>query len=30
VIRFSPEHPLPEDILADLVRARKKEIAAKE
>jgi uncharacterized protein YdhG (YjbR/CyaY superfamily) len=25
-IRFSPESPLPDDVLADLVRARKKEI----
>jgi uncharacterized protein YdhG (YjbR/CyaY superfamily) len=29
-IRFAPDRPLPEDVLADLVRARKKEIAAKE
>jgi uncharacterized protein YdhG (YjbR/CyaY superfamily) len=29
-IRFSPDSPLPEDVLADLVRARKKEIAAKD
>jgi uncharacterized protein YdhG (YjbR/CyaY superfamily) len=28
-IRFAPDRPLPEDVLADLVRARKKEIAAK-
>ena len=27
-IRFSPEKPLPEDVLADVVRARKREIAA--
>lgn len=27
-IRFSPEEPLPEDVLADVVRARKREIAA--
>lgn len=25
-IRFSPESPLPDDVLADLVRARKQEI----
>jgi uncharacterized protein YdhG (YjbR/CyaY superfamily) len=25
-IRFSPDHPLPEDVLADLVRARREEI----
>jgi uncharacterized protein YdhG (YjbR/CyaY superfamily) len=25
-IRFSPESPLPEDVLADVVRARKQEI----
>lgn len=29
-IRFSPDSPLPEDVLADLVCARKKEIAAKQ
>src|ERR671915_605937 len=29
-IRFSPDGPVPEDVLADLVRERKKEIAAKE
>jgi uncharacterized protein YdhG (YjbR/CyaY superfamily) len=29
-IRFSPDRPLPEDVLADLVRARKEEIAARE
>jgi uncharacterized protein YdhG (YjbR/CyaY superfamily) len=27
-IRFSPDRPLPEDVLADLVRARKDEIEA--
>ena len=27
-IRFSPNSPLPEDVLADLVRARKQEITA--
>jgi uncharacterized protein YdhG (YjbR/CyaY superfamily) len=26
-IRFSPERPLPEDVLVDVVRARKQEIA---
>ena len=26
-IRFSPDNPLPEDVLADLVRARLREIA---
>src|ERR1700754_3721683 len=25
-IRFTPEHPIPEDVLADLVRARQAEI----
>jgi uncharacterized protein YdhG (YjbR/CyaY superfamily) len=29
-IRFSPDRPVPEDVLTDLVRARKEEIAAKE
>ena len=28
-IRFSPERPVPEDVFADLVRARREEIAAK-
>lgn len=28
-IRFTEDSPLPDDVLADLVRARKKEIAAK-
>jgi uncharacterized protein YdhG (YjbR/CyaY superfamily) len=28
-IRFSPDSPVPEDVLADLVRARLREIAAK-
>jgi uncharacterized protein YdhG (YjbR/CyaY superfamily) len=28
-IRFTPDHPVPDDVLADLVRARKEEIAAK-
>ena len=28
-IRFSPDHPVPEDVLADLVRTRKREIAPK-
>ena len=28
-IRFSPERPVPEDVLADLVRARKQEIATR-
>lgn len=28
-IRFSPDRPVPEDVLADLVRARQEEIAAK-
>src|SRR3954470_5043334 len=28
-IRFSPDRPVPEDVLADLVRARKQEIATK-
>jgi uncharacterized protein YdhG (YjbR/CyaY superfamily) len=27
-IRFSPDSPLPDDVLADVVRARKQEIAA--
>jgi uncharacterized protein YdhG (YjbR/CyaY superfamily) len=27
-IRFTPDSPLPEDVLADVVRARKEEIAA--
>jgi uncharacterized protein YdhG (YjbR/CyaY superfamily) len=27
-IRFSPERPVPEDVLVDLLRARKHEIAA--
>ena len=26
-IRFSPDHPIPNDVLADLVRARLREIA---
>lgn len=29
-IRFSPDRPVPEDVLADLVQARKEEIAAKQ
>jgi uncharacterized protein YdhG (YjbR/CyaY superfamily) len=28
-IRFTPDRPVPEDVLTDLVRARKDEIAAK-
>ena len=28
-IRFSPDRPVPEDVLADLVRARQDEITAK-
>ena len=28
-IRFTPEQPVPEDVLADIVRARKEEIEAK-
>ena len=28
-IRFSPDRPVPEDVLADLVRARQQEIATK-
>jgi uncharacterized protein YdhG (YjbR/CyaY superfamily) len=28
-IRFTPDNPLPDDVLADVVRARKEEIAAK-
>ena len=28
-IRFSPDRPVPNDVLADLVRARKQEIATK-
>ena len=28
-IRFSPDRPLPADVLADLIRARKQEIATK-
>jgi uncharacterized protein YdhG (YjbR/CyaY superfamily) len=28
-IRFTPDRPVPDDVLADLVRARKEEIAAK-
>ena len=28
-IRFSPDMPVPEDVLADLVRARQQEIATK-
>jgi uncharacterized protein YdhG (YjbR/CyaY superfamily) len=28
-VRFTPDRPVPEDVLADLVRARKEEIAAK-
>jgi|SRR5215207_3134199 len=27
-IRFSPDRPVPEDVLADVVRARKQEITA--
>lgn len=26
-IRFTPEHPVPDDVLADLVRARRREIS---
>jgi uncharacterized protein YdhG (YjbR/CyaY superfamily) len=26
-IRFSPDNPLPDDVIADVVRARKREIA---
>jgi uncharacterized protein YdhG (YjbR/CyaY superfamily) len=26
-IRFTPEHPVPEDVLADVIRARMREIA---
>jgi uncharacterized protein YdhG (YjbR/CyaY superfamily) len=29
-IRFSPDSPVPDDVLADLVRARKQEIAPTE
>jgi uncharacterized protein YdhG (YjbR/CyaY superfamily) len=29
-IRFSPDGPVPKDVLADLVRARKKEIEPRE
>jgi len=28
-IRFTPDRPVPDDVLADLVRARREEIAAK-
>ena len=28
-IRFSPDRPVPADVLADLIRARKQEIATK-
>jgi uncharacterized protein YdhG (YjbR/CyaY superfamily) len=28
-IRFTPDRPVPEDVLVDLILARKKEIAAK-
>ena len=28
-IRFSPDRPVPDDVLADLVRAREQEIATK-
>jgi uncharacterized protein YdhG (YjbR/CyaY superfamily) len=28
-IRFTPDRPLPDDVLADLVRARTQEIAPK-
>jgi uncharacterized protein YdhG (YjbR/CyaY superfamily) len=28
-IRFTPDHPLPEDVLVDLVEARREEIDAK-
>jgi uncharacterized protein YdhG (YjbR/CyaY superfamily) len=28
-IRFAPDHPVPEAVLADLVQARRNEIAAK-
>jgi uncharacterized protein YdhG (YjbR/CyaY superfamily) len=28
-IRFSPDSPLPEDVLADVVRARRQEIEAR-
>ena len=28
-IRFTPDRPVPDDVLGDLVRARKEEIAAK-
>jgi uncharacterized protein YdhG (YjbR/CyaY superfamily) len=27
-IRFSPDRPVPDDVLADLIRARKQEVAA--
>jgi uncharacterized protein YdhG (YjbR/CyaY superfamily) len=27
-IRFSPDNPVPDDVLADLVRARQREITA--
>ena len=29
-IRFSPDRPVPEEVLTDLVRARKEEITAKQ
>jgi uncharacterized protein YdhG (YjbR/CyaY superfamily) len=29
-IRFSPDRPVPEDVLTDLVRAKKEEITAKQ
>jgi uncharacterized protein YdhG (YjbR/CyaY superfamily) len=29
-IRFTPDRPVPDDVLADLVRARKEEIAGKQ
>jgi uncharacterized protein YdhG (YjbR/CyaY superfamily) len=28
-IRFTPDRPVPEDVLADLIRARKAEIEAR-
>jgi uncharacterized protein YdhG (YjbR/CyaY superfamily) len=28
-IRFTPDRPVPDDVIADLVRARKEEIAAR-
>jgi uncharacterized protein YdhG (YjbR/CyaY superfamily) len=27
-IRFTPDHPIPEDVLADVIRAREREITA--